>query len=297
MKSQTPWGAWLLCLVQCLDQLDQNGLEGHAVPVVVVFCGFQDALHGVVGSNLGGLECGLATHQAANKGGCVYIAGAVAGITQAIMLVVLIVAVFHDYHAGLAGGIGNAGEDDVLGAQCGEGAQQLIDVGAIVAGLVFQAGEEGGLGDVGKQIVSFAAQGLHGVYKFCIKAGVEAAVVGHGGIDDLEAVFLGNSVEVIGHIADLLGAAQIAGVNGVKGDALLQPMVADGGHILGQIPEGVAGEATGMGGEHRGGNNAGLHAAGGDHGQGNGQGTLAQAGNVLDGKDLFVGHRDLSLFI
>ena len=114
-------------------------------------------------------------------------------------------------------------------------------------------------------------------------SGIELAVVSHGGIDDLQSPPPSQGVEDVLHILDLLGAAQIAGVEGVKGDALLLPVGGDFGHILGEIAEGVAGEAGGVGREHRRGQNGGLHAAGGENGQRHREGALTHTGDILNG--------------
>ena len=197
----------LFLVVNLIDEERNCLFKLNTIPVAVIIDGLFNALNGVVGSNLGGLECGFATHQAANKGGCVYIAGAVTGIAQAIMLVVLIVAVFHDYHAGLAGSIGNAGEDHILAAQSGQAADEGIDVAAVILGLKFHVGEEAGFGDVGHNKVSLAAKALHGLHIGIVKGGVELAVVSHGRVNHLQAAFGRHIPEEGGHKVDLLGTA------------------------------------------------------------------------------------------
>ena len=67
-------------------------------------------------------------------------------------------------------------------------------------------------------------------------------------------------------------------------------MGVDGGHVLGEITAGPAGEAGGVGGQYRGGKDGGLVSAGGQDGERHGQGALTHAGNVLDGEDSFVCH-------
>ena len=59
------------------------------------------------------------------------------------------------------------------------------------------------------------------------------------------------AVEELAHQLDLLEGAQVAGVDGVKGDALLLPVVGDGLDLLGQVVEGKAGKPAGVGGQHR----------------------------------------------
>ena len=213
------------------------------------------------------------------------------------MLIVGIFAVFKDHDAGAAGRIGNTGEDHIFTAQSGQFFNQGIDIGTVVFGAVVHPGEEGGLGDVGDDIISLGAQTLHGFHIVHIEDGIELAVVRHGGIHDLDAAFGGGVGEDIGHIADLLDAAQIAGVDGGKTDAFLHPMLTNGGHIVGEVTEGKAGEAGGVGGQNGRRQNAGLNAAGGQNGQRHRQGALADAGNILDREDLFVGHRKSLLIL
>jgi hypothetical protein len=47
-----------------------------------------------------------------------------------------------------------------------------------------------------------------------------------------------------------------------------------------------------MGGKNGRGENGGFNAAGRDNGQSHSQRTLANAGNILHGKDLFVSHKN-----
>ena len=63
------------------------------------------------------------------------------------------------------------------------------------------------------------------------------ASVNHKGDSDSTGAICGN----------LLGAAKVTGIDSLKPDALLAPVVADGRNIVGQIPDGKAGESGSMG--------------------------------------------------
>jgi hypothetical protein len=73
-------------------------------------------------------------------------------------------------------------------------------------------------------------------------------------------------------------------------------VVLDRRHILGQIPEGIATETSGMGRQHRRGQHTGLQSASGQDGQSHGQGALAYTGNILNGEDFLIRHKISFLF-
>ena len=263
--------------------------------MVVKLGGALDALHRIVARDPGSLISALAPHQGTHKGRCVNIACAVAGIGQLIVLVVAVLLAFLHHNTGLAFLVGNAGEDHILTAQSLELGQDLVDVSPVILGLILHAGHETGLGDIGDHKIRLAAQALHSLHKFHVKAGIQIAVIRHGRIHDLDSLGA-NRRKNIGNIIDLLGAAQVTGVDGVKSDAFLHPMILNGGHILGQIPEGVAGETGSMGGQNGRGQYTGLHAAGRDDRQRYSQRALAHTGNILDSQNLLIIHENFSFF-
>ena len=244
--------------------------------------GYFDAFDGIVGGDDGGVVGGFTPDQGSYEGGGVNVTGAVAAVWQLIMLIVAVNSVLIDHHAGFTGGVGNAGEDHVFAAQCQQLFQKLINISPVIFGFVFHIGQKAGLGDVGHDIISLAAQSFHGFHKGQVKAGVQAAVIGHSRVYDLFAAVSCHGGKDVGNVFNLFGAAQIAGINGVKGDALFFPMGVNGRNILRQIPEGIAGKTGGMGGKHRRRKHAGFNTAGGDDGQRNGQRALSDAGNILD---------------
>ena len=81
--------------------------------------------------------------------------------------------------------------------------------------------------------VGLAAELAHLQGELRGEAGVQHAVVRHGGVGVDQGVPAAEAVEELAHQLDLLEGAQVAGVDGVKGDALLLPVVGDGLDLLG----------------------------------------------------------------
>mgnify|MGYP003310233365 CR=1 FL=1 len=81
---------------------------------------------------------------------------------------------------------------------------------------------------------------------------------------------------------------------GGEADALLDPVVADAGHIVGEVTEGEAAEAARVGGEHGGGEDAGFKSASGEDGERNGQRALTNTGYILNCQNFFVSHFSIS---
>ena len=262
--------------------------------MVVQLGGALDAGYGVICSDLSGLVSSLAPNQSTNKGRGIDITGAMAAVCQLFVFIVSIYTVFEHHDAGLAGGIRNAGKDHVLAANAGEAGKQAVDIGPVILGFVFHTGEEAGLGDVGNHIVSLGAQTLHGFYIGHVEDGIEAAVVCHGGVYDGDTVFIGGFGKDLLDNADLPDAAQVAGIDGLEADVFLAPVIHNGGHILSQIPESEAGEAGSVGGKYGRGQYAGLYTASREDRQRNGQRTLTDTGNILNGENLLVRHKNRS---
>ena len=252
--------------------------------------GLLDALDGVVGGQLGGLEGAHAPENAAGQGGGVDVAGAVAAGLDAAVLIVSRLAVLADQDAGHARPVAHAGEDHILVAAVGQRLQQVLDIGLVIGLPVLHAGQEAGLGDIGHDQIGSLAEGLHLLHKGLVEARVQLAAVGHGRVHDLPGAGLAQGLQNGLDIGNLLGAAQVAGVEGVEGDALLLPVGGDGRDILGQVAEGVAGEAGRMGGQDSRGQNRRLKAAGRENRQRHSERALSHAGNVLDGQNSKILH-------
>ena len=105
-------------LCERFNQLAQHRLKGCTVPVIVQFCGAFDTFNSIIGCDLGGFIGGLAPQEGAGKGRGINVTGAMAAIGEMGVFVVCIFSVFQHNHTGLAGGIGNSGEDYIFAAQC-----------------------------------------------------------------------------------------------------------------------------------------------------------------------------------
>ena len=119
-----------------------------------------------------------------------------------------------------------------------------------------------------------------------VEGGVELAVVGHDRIDEDEGVLTAKIGEDLFHDLDLFVAAEVAGVDGVKMDAFLFPVLGDRHELVGEILDGEILE-HGVGGQHGRWQDGGLDAHGRDDWQGDGDGAFAEAGDVLDGEYAF----------
>ena len=268
----------------------QLELELHAVPVIGIALRDLDAGHGVIRGQHGRVVSVLPVHQRADKGGGVHVARPVAALGDLFVLVVPRLRALAHHHAGPVRGVAHAGEHACFRAESREPVQQQGDIALVIALAVFRVREEAGLGDVRQDDVRAGAQGLHRLDVSRVEGGIEPAVVGHGRIDDLESARLEQRVENVSDVSDLLGGAEIAGVDRVEGDVLLAPVRGDGGDVLGQIAHREAGKARRVRGEHGRGQDAGLCAGGGEDRQRHGQRALAHAGDVLDRQDLRIFH-------
>ena len=144
------------------------------------------------------------------------------------------------------------------------------------------SGQQAGLREVRENIIRPAAERRHLLDKREIKAGVERTVVRHRGVNNSETAGREERIHNLLHNRNLSPASEIARINRIKGNVLFLPLCGNFRHILGQIPEGKAVEiCAGVIGEHRRGENTGLHAAGRDDGQGHGERALSHTGNVL----------------
>ena len=158
--------------------------------------------------------------------------------------------VFKDHHTGFAGVVAYTGKHHGLGAQSGQLGKKAIHIGLIIGFLIGGVRQEAGFCDVGKKDICLAAELFHFGNIGIIKGRIELAVVCHSRVHDVLAAGVTQIVHNIRHIGDLLGASQVSRINGVKADALFLPVGSDAGHILGQIPDGKAGEAGSMGGKN-----------------------------------------------
>ena len=207
----------------------------------------------------------------------------------AVLVVAPLTAVLHD-HAGAALAVAHAGQHDGARALRGQRVEQRVDVALVVFGAELSAGEEAGLGDVRQNEVGREGEALHGLDVIEVESRVELSVVRHGRVDDGESAVGQERREDVLHIGDLLPAAEVAGVDRVKRDVLLPPVRGDAGDVLGQIAHGKARKARRVRAQHGRGQNAGLEARGGEDRQRDGQRALADAGDVLDGEDLWIRH-------
>ena len=179
----------------------------------------------------------------------------------------------------------HAGEHRHLGPH---GAQALEDFRnlplGVGAGIVGAAQQVAGLGHVGHHDVRPAAQAGHAIGHLGGVGLVELAAVAHDRVHQNEGVLPAEPIEHLLHQADLRLAAQKARVQRLEPAAHAFPVACHGEDIAGEVPVGKAGKAAGVGGEHRRGQHAGLHAAAGEHRQGHREGALAHAGDVVDGQ-------------
>ena len=274
-----------------MDQHGDGGLEAHAIPAGFgVLLGLADALQGVVHGDLQGAGQVLAVHQSTHAGRGEDIAGAVEAHGEFFVEVagIAVGGRVIGHGTDLARLEGDAGQHGGLAAQAGQVLEELFDVGlVIVVAHVVDAQHEGGLGQVGNDDIGLAAQLAHLLGKFRGEAGVEHAVVRHGGVGVDQGAVAAETVEELAHQVDLLEGAQVAGVDGVKMDVLVGPVVRDGVDLLGQVVEGEVFEAAGVGGEHHRGQRHRLDAHDAEHRQDDRQTAAPHTGKVMDAENFF----------
>ncbi len=187
----------------------------------------------------------------------------------------------------------SAGEDDAgLFREGGQPPEKLVEIfPAVGAFLIFLPQQEEGFRDVWLYDVGHPAELQHFRGKGFVEGGVEAAVVPHYGIHQDDGIFVGKIGGHFFHELHLTEGAQVTGVNGVKSHLQGLPVADHGNDVLRQIPDGVAGEASGVGGEDSGGQDGALHGGGGDNGERHRQRAFAHAGNVVNRQGPLLNNR------
>ena len=113
------------------------------------------------------------------------------------------------------------------------------------------------------------------------------AFVAHDGVDHDDAVGAAELVDELADHRDLLRRAQKARADAAELQAELAPLADVLAHVGREILEAVAGEARVVG-QHRGGQHAALHAKLGDDGKLHRHRASAEAGEVVDERDLLL---------
>ena len=103
--------------------------------------------------------------------------------------------------------------------------EQLADISFVILLFIRCAGQEACLCDIRQNNVRHAAKFCHFFREVAVKRRVHFAVVRHSGVDDNHGVVCFQFVNY-GHDGfDLRGGSQVAGVNPVKMEAFLFPVV------------------------------------------------------------------------
>ena len=113
------------------------------------------------------------------------------------------------------------------------------------------------------------------------------AFVAHDGVDHHDAVGAAELIDELADHRDLLRRAQKARADAAEPQAELAPLADVLAHVGREILEAVAGEARVVG-QHRGGQHAALHAKLGDDGKLHRHRASAEAGEVVDERDLLL---------
>ena len=113
------------------------------------------------------------------------------------------------------------------------------------------------------------------------------ALVAHDGVDHHDAVGAAELVDELADHRDLLRRSQEARADAAELQAELAPLADVLAHVGREILEAVAGE-TRVVGQHRGGQYAALHAKLGDDGKLHRNRASAEAGEVVDERDLLL---------
>ena len=154
-------------------------------------------------------------------------------------------------------------------------------------GPVFDAGEQRGLGDVGRYHVRAGAEAAEGGGHALVEAGVKLAVVGHGGVAYHKRVRPGEQADNLLKQQLLLRRGEIAGVYPVELYAVAGPVPGYRQHLPAQVAAGPAGEFARVRAQERGGYAGALHARRGDDGERHGERALPEAGYVVHGAEPF----------
>ena len=166
--------------------------------------------------------------------------------------------------------------------------QQLAGHGLVHVLAVGRTGEETCLCQIGHGHVGPGHHPRHGGGEVGAKAGIELAVVRHGGVHEDHGIGAFYRVKEVQHLLHLGYGGDVAGIQRIEVDVLGLPVGGDGVKLVRQVAADKAGEG-GVGAEDSGGHDGALHAQSGDHRQRHGQGTAAQAGDILYGCDTFHG--------
>ena len=188
--------------------------------------------------------------------------------------------------AGLPLREGDAGEGHGAPAKAAQFFRQGLQARLVPGqGLIGHAQQEGGLRQVGGDDVGLRREVRHPAAHGGGVGGVDPAEVPHHGVHHGEGPGAAEVPEELADEVDLPLAAEKAAVDGVEPEVQGLPVGGGGGHLLRQVPEGVALKAPGVGGEDGRGQGAALDPHGGEHGDGHRQRAAAEAGEIVDGGD------------
>ena len=132
------------------------------------------------------------------------------------------------HEAGHAVGQGDAGQYRDSRAELAELFEQRLDFSFVHVGLVGRVGHEAGFGDIWDDDVRVAAEFGVALRVVEVEGRVEGAVVGHNRVDKFQGLVVRREgVEDFFDHFDLFERAEVAGVNAVKSDAFILPVLGD----------------------------------------------------------------------
>lgn len=218
------------------NEARQGGFEVHAVPRLFrVFQGDGDGFGGVVRSDGHGVVPGQAVHDAADAGAGEEVAGAVIGRVDPDVLVgeEFPGAGVEAHEAGHAVFEGNPGEDGDGRAELAEFFEEGLDFAFRHIFFIRGVRHEAGFGDVRDDDVGVAAEFSVAFCVVEIEGWVEGAVVGHDRVDEFECLVVRGEVgeDFFDHL-DLFEGAEVAGVDAVKLDVFVFPVLGDRGDLI-----------------------------------------------------------------
>lgn len=188
-----------------------------------------------------------------------------------------------------------AGQYHLFRPQRSYALQQIADIRLVIVLPIGQARHQAGLGDVGHGDLGLSHHLGHQGGELRPEAGVEPAVVRHGGIHEHQRVLFPQQLQQLQHHGHLPVRGQIAGIQSIEMDALCHPVAGAGQQLIRQIHAAEVRKA-GVGAQHGGGQYGALHPHGGDHRQRHRLGAAAQTGYVLNTGDAFHGKKSSFLW-
>ena len=176
---------------------------------------------------------------------------------------------------------GHPGQNRRFGSDLRQGKQQVPDILFRISFPVRQACQKSRFCNVWIRNVGNRAQLRVLLCVMLVKSRVKPAVIPHCRINNHKGILIPESLYDPDNRVDFLLGSQVPGINRVKGDSFLLPVISDGRQLVGKILACKVLKQR-VRAEHRRRKNHGFNSHSGQNRQCDRQGTFSEAGDVLD---------------